>query len=119
MLLDVAKLRLRLNQLLLAITQTEVESKTLGIHRLQAAMNKVVDGVGGLEHRKWRRFHNERRTGGMEGFVDGDLIELFLELSNEQQRDVLRKFNDEPSSLHDEVSLAHILDKVEEMSRMH
>ena len=31
MLLDVAKLRLRLNQLLLAITQTEVESKTLGI----------------------------------------------------------------------------------------
>ena len=44
-----------------------------------------MKGVGGLSHSEWRSFENERRigTGRPEEqrlFVDGDLIEQFLEL---------------------------------------
>ena len=52
---------------------------------MQEALRKVVKGVGGLSHSEWRSFENERRigTGRPEEqrlFVDGDLIEQFLEL---------------------------------------
>jgi DNA damage-binding protein 1 len=46
-------------------------------------MRAAVRGVGGLSHEAWRAFANERRSAEAHGFVDGDLIEQFLELSAE------------------------------------
>jgi hypothetical protein len=36
----------------------------------------------------WRAFQNERKTAAASKFIDGDLIESFLELSNEKQAEV-------------------------------
>ncbi|KAJ1492464.1 Cleavage/polyadenylation specificity factor, A subunit, partial [Baffinella frigidus] len=50
--------------------------------KVQVALNQVVKGVGGLKHEDWRSFQNERVPLGREskGFIDGDLIESFLDL---------------------------------------
>ncbi len=46
-------------------------------------MRKVVRGVGGLFHEAWREFATERRKAPQAGFVDGDLVEAFLDLGPE------------------------------------
>ncbi|GFR42181.1 hypothetical protein Agub_g2921, partial [Astrephomene gubernaculifera] len=53
------------------------------LNRMQSAMRQVVRGVGGLSHEPWRAFANDRRTTDSRGFVDGDLIETFLDLGPE------------------------------------
>ena len=42
---------------------------------LQDCLRGVIRGVGGLEHADFRAFHNERRSGEMRSFIDGDLVE--------------------------------------------
>ena len=39
-------------------------------------------------HCSWRSFHNERKTEPAAGFIDGDLIESYLDLSREKMQDV-------------------------------
>lgn len=43
-------------------------------------MRKVVKGVGGFDHAQWRAFSNLQRTEPAKNFIDGDLIEQFLDL---------------------------------------
>lgn len=57
------------------------------------AMRTVVRGVGGLSHAEWRSFHNERKTQEARGFVDGDLVEQFVDLARPQQEEVLALLN--------------------------
>lgn len=54
--------------------------------RLQASINKHIQGVGGLKHADWRSFvHTLRgRSDPAMNFVDGDLVESFLDLRPEQ-----------------------------------
>lgn len=54
----------------------------LTLERLQAQLSKVLKGVGGLDHQKWRAFRNDSMLGSvpMHGFIDGDLVESFLDL---------------------------------------
>lgn len=59
---------------------------------LQKAMNHVVKGVGNLSHNVWRSFSNERTRNEMLNFIDGDLVESFLDLSESQKRSVLAHF---------------------------
>ena len=53
-------------------------------------MRKVVSGVGGFSHERWRSFHSEHRGQATEsrGFVDGDLVESFLDLRREKAEEV-------------------------------
>lgn len=48
---------------------------------LQFSLSKKIQGVGKIPHASWRSFHSESRTDPSESFVDGDLIESFLDLS--------------------------------------
>ena len=56
--------------------------------KVQNAMNVVVQGVGGLSHEKWRSFHNEHQTRPARGFVDGDVVERFLDLKKDAAKKV-------------------------------
>ena len=62
---------------------------------LQKALNKVVSGVGGLSHEQWRSFHNEHRgkTAEAKNYLDGDLIETFLDLRREKAEQVAALVN--------------------------
>jgi len=60
---------------------------------LQTAMRKVVKSIGGFSHEEWRQFSNERKTANAHGFIDGDLIESFLELSPDLMHQVAKEAN--------------------------
>lgn len=50
---------------------------------------QVVHGVGGLSHAQWRSFSNEHRTSeAAQNFIDGDLIETFLDLTRDEMEEV-------------------------------
>eukprot|EP00884_Botryococcus_braunii_P023468 jgi/Botrbrau1/9805/Bobra.0322s0012.2 len=76
--------------------------------KLENAMNKVVRGVGNLDHTKWRTFYNEKGESSYRGFIDGDLVEQFLELRTHSQEKVAADMNEE---------IEEIYRKVEEVRR--
>lgn len=51
---------------------------------LEKSLATVVKGVGKINHQFWRSYHTEIRTEPSESFVDGDLIESFLDLSKRE-----------------------------------
>jgi hypothetical protein len=58
---------------------------------LQNALKEVVKGVGGLDHSKWRSFRNRRVSGRpSRNFIDGDLVEQYLDLKKEQMQRVVK-----------------------------
>jgi len=58
------------------------------LKEIQDRLAKVIRSVGKIEHGFWRSFHTERKTEQTTGFLDGDLIESFLDLSREKMLDV-------------------------------
>lgn len=79
---------------------------------LQESMRKVIQGVGGLDHSAWRAFTNEQtfKSYPAHNFLDGDLIEQFLELRQEGMQKVV-------SGLKQKSSVEEISRLVEELSR--
>ena len=56
---------------------------------LQDRLTKVIKPVGKIEHAYWRSFYNDRKQEPCEGFIDGDLIESFLDLPRDDMREVV------------------------------
>lgn len=69
------------------------EDKYQFFNGLQEKMNKVIKGVGGFSHEQWRSFSNEHKTSTARNFIDGDLIEGFLDLSKEKMEEIAREMN--------------------------
>lgn len=44
--------------------------------------------MGKIEHSFWRSFHTDIKTEACEGFIDGDLVESFLDLSADKMKEV-------------------------------
>ena len=78
--------------------------------KLEAELENVVRGVGGLSHREWRQYQDERRVEDSQAVIDGDLIQLFLELSHKQQEQVAKAIG---------VKLQECVKRVEDCSRIH
>lgn len=62
---------------------------------LQKALSEVIHGVGGLTHEDWRSYLNDRKPkqDPAFGFIDGDLIEAFLDLKKQDMERVLTIYN--------------------------
>lgn len=56
---------------------------------LERSLSIVIKGVGKIDHQFWRSYHTETRTEPSESFVDGDLIESFLDLSKTEMLEVV------------------------------
>ncbi|KOM28694.1 hypothetical protein LR48_Vigan564s000400 [Vigna angularis] len=80
------------------------------LEKLQSNLRKVIKGVGGLSHEQWRSFNNEKKTVEARNFLDGDLIESFLDL-NRSRMDEISKAMD--------VSVEELCKRVEELTRLH
>ncbi|KAK1280307.1 DNA damage-binding protein 1 [Acorus gramineus] len=80
------------------------------LERLQGCLVKVIRGVGGLSHEQWRSFYNEKRTSDARNFIDGDLIESFLDLSRGRMEEVSKTMG---------VAVEELCKKVEELTRLH
>ena len=75
-------------------------------------MATLIPGVGGLKHADWREMvHvNPPRTAPAKNFVDGDLIERFLDLNSSQMAKVSSMVN---------VGVEELIQRVEEIMRLH
>lgn len=56
---------------------------------VQTRLTKVVQSVGKIDHDFYRAFHNERKTEAAKNFIDGDLIESFLDLKRDAMKEVV------------------------------
>jgi DNA damage-binding protein 1 len=80
------------------------------LHKLEQCLNKIIKGVGGLSHQHWRSFYNERKVEEASGFIDGDLIESYLDLKKEKMDQVAQLMGMDPEDLSKQV---------EELARLH
>ncbi|KAJ4810268.1 DNA damage-binding protein 1 [Rhynchospora pubera] len=82
----------------------------LFLEKLQLNLVKVIKGVGGLSHEQWRSFNNEKKTVDARNFLDGDLIESFLDLSRVKMEEVSKTMG---------VPVEELCKRVEELTRLH
>lgn len=80
------------------------------LEKLQTSLRKVIKGVGGLSHEQWRSFNNDRRSAEAKSFVDGDLIESFLDLSRSKMEEISKAMD---------VHVEELCKRVEELTRIH
>ncbi|CAK9232974.1 unnamed protein product [Sphagnum jensenii] len=86
------------------------QEQYLFLHKLQQCLVKVIKGVGNLSHEQWRSFCNERKTVDAHNFLDGDLIESFLDLSRSHMEDI---------AISLDVPVEELCKRVEELTRLH
>jgi DNA damage-binding protein 1 len=82
----------------------------LFLEKLQSNLRKVIKGVGGLSHEQWRSFNNEKKTVYARNFLDGDLIESFLDLNRSKMDEISKAMT---------VSVEELCQRVEELTRLH
>ncbi|KAG1365035.1 DNA damage-binding protein 1 [Cocos nucifera] len=80
------------------------------LEKLQSNLVKVIKGVGGLSHEQWRSFNNEKKTVDARNFLDGDLIESFLDLSRNRIDEISKAMG---------VPVEELCKRVEELTRLH
>ncbi|KAL3616849.1 DNA damage-binding protein 1a [Castilleja foliolosa] len=80
------------------------------MEKLQTNLRKVIKGVGGLVHEQWRSFYNEKKTVDAKNFLDGDLIESFLDLKRDRMEEVSGAMG---------VTVEELMKRVEELTRLH
>lgn len=68
-------------------------------HAVEKAMKNIVTPIGGFPHEEWRNFQNAMRSAAQRNVIDGDLVEMFLDLSKDQLEIVCREINEELSAL--------------------
>jgi DNA damage-binding protein 1 len=62
---------------------------------VERVMKRAVTSIGGLNHREWRSFQNDVRTAPQRCMVDGDLVEMLLEVDRQLLEGLVREINDE------------------------
>ncbi|CDQ72425.1 unnamed protein product [Oncorhynchus mykiss] len=91
---------------------------------LQNRLNKVIKSVGKIEHSLYPfllgSFHTERKTEQATGFIDGDLIESFLDLGRAKMQEVVSTLQiDDGSGMKREATVDEVIKIVEELTRIH
>uniref|UniRef100_A0A8C6ZW09 DNA damage-binding protein 1 n=1 Tax=Nothoprocta perdicaria TaxID=30464 RepID=A0A8C6ZW09_NOTPE len=88
---------------------------------MQNRLNKVIKSVGKIEDMSWRgSFHTERKTEPATGFIDGDLIESFLDISRPKMQEVVANLQiDDGSGMKREATVDDLIKIVEELTRIH
>lgn len=58
------------------------------LHNLEERLSHTIKSVGKIEHSFWRSFHTEMKMEPCDGFIDGDLVESFLDLTRDKMKEV-------------------------------
>ena len=78
---------------------------------LQARMSTIIQTLGNMDFNTYRSFKNsERETAEPFRFVDGELIERFLDVSEEVQEEICKGLGP---------SVEDVRNMVEELKRLH
>lgn len=90
------------------------------LEEVQTKLTKVIKSVGKIDHASWRAFCTERKTEAAAGFIDGDLIESFLDLSRDKMQEVAQGIMiDDGSGMKREATVDDLVKTIEELTRIH
>lgn len=62
------------------------------MRHLQDILGEVIKAVGKIDHKFWRSFNTDVKCEPSESFIDGDLIESFLDLPQRDMEAVAQSF---------------------------
>ncbi|XP_065339552.1 DNA damage-binding protein 1 [Cloeon dipterum] len=88
---------------------------------LQRNLVTAIKSVGKIEHSFWRSFSTDTKTEPCENFIDGDLIESFLDLPRDtmQRVSVGLQRDASGSGTKQEVTVDELIKIVEDLTRIH
>ncbi|XP_044745823.1 DNA damage-binding protein 1 [Coccinella septempunctata] len=87
---------------------------------LQNKLANVIKSVGKIEHSYWRAFHTDMKMEQSEGFIDGDLIESFLDLSQDKMKEVAEGLQMvQEGGMKQECTVEDLVKIVEDLTRIH
>lgn len=86
---------------------------------LQKKLAKIIKSVGNIDHDSWRSFCTSRKSDGAKGFIDGDLVETFLDLPRDKMVEVCKGLTIRDNGVSREATVEDLVKTVEEMSRIH
>lgn len=102
------------------ITQIKKEEYNLFLE-LQNKLAYLIKPVGKIEHSHWRSFSNSLTTEPSKGFIDGDLIECFLDLTRAEMSEAIKgiSVHNNATGQSEYVTVDDIIKIVENFSRLH
>lgn len=88
---------------------------------LQDKLTHTIKSVGRIEHSFWRSFNTDIKTDACEGFIDGDLIESFLDLNIKDMNKVSSGLQVpvQGSNTKKDATVDDIIKIVEDLTRIH
>ncbi|KDR10581.1 DNA damage-binding protein 1 isoform X1 [Zootermopsis nevadensis] len=90
------------------------------LRELEEKLTHVIKSVGKIEHSFWRSFNTDIKTEPCEGFIDGDLVESFLDLSHNKMKEVSLGLQvDSGSGMKQEATVDDLVKIVEDLTRIH
>ncbi|XP_026318053.1 DNA damage-binding protein 1 [Hyposmocoma kahamanoa] len=90
------------------------------LRQLEERLAGAIKAVGRIPHAAWRSFNTDIKTEPAEGFVDGDLIEAFLDLDRDVQKDTIQGMQiDDGDGMMRDATVDDIIKIVEDLTRIH
>lgn len=89
------------------------------LNKLQERLTRTIKSVGRISHGFWRSFNTDIKTERAEGFIDGDLIESFLDLSRDKQIDIVQGLQITLSGQVRDATVDELVKIVEDLTRIH
>ncbi|CAF3432385.1 unnamed protein product [Rotaria sp. Silwood1] len=85
---------------------------------LQLKLAEYVPSVGKIDHSTWRSFDSDGRSNVSNGFIDGDLIETYLDLPKTVQQELIKDLHGE-NNVSLNTTVEELVKTIEELSRIH
>lgn len=89
------------------------------LRKLQENLTNTIKSVGKVDHTYWRSFHSEMKTENSEGFIDGDLVESFLDLTRDKMHEAALGLQIDVEGTKKEATVDDIIKIVEDLTRIH
>ncbi|XP_050068319.1 DNA damage-binding protein 1 [Anopheles maculipalpis] len=89
------------------------------LRKLQENLTNTIKSVGKIDHSYWRSFHTDSKMERCEGFIDGDLVESFLDLSREKMQEASMLLEIDVDGSKREATVDDIIKLVEDLTRIH
>ncbi|XP_055682450.1 DNA damage-binding protein 1 [Lutzomyia longipalpis] len=89
------------------------------LKNLEERLTHTIKSVGKISHSTWRSFHTEMKMEPCEGFIDGDLVESFLDLNRDKMRETVFGLEIESEGVKKEATVDDIIKIVEDLTRIH
>ncbi|KPI95266.1 DNA damage-binding protein 1 [Papilio xuthus] len=90
------------------------------LRQLEERLTRTIKSVGKVPHAFWRSFNTDIKTEPAEGFIDGDLVETFLDLSRDMQQDTVQGLQiDDGGGMMRDATVDDLIKIVEDLTRIH